>query len=755
MRDPVPPRAPLSRGPGTPRRFALTSLVLLLASAQPAGRAEAEPPGDVRLAVMPFDNAAPDPLWDPLGKGFQAMLTTDLGLLSGLDLVERARLADIEAELGLAGSGRVDPSTAVKIGKLAGATHLVAGAFSVTGGMMRIDARVFAVQTGAIVTTTETQGEAEAFFELEKVLVKKLAAAVGRELAPKDRARIAGIHTADLDAFVEFGRGVALVDHKDYDKARLALEKAARIDPTFALASLTLADLDALVHDARQHADAAATAEREAERLHRAASDRAAGEVLARMWQVARQAEDPFDRLLATAELYSLYAHPTNHPAFGALAGVDPLELELTAGQLAAVYVAEVPAIHPRLPLVPTDIYRPAFPGRVEDMEPYWRTLRERNDRVHKLGLNELFKVHYLEDRMLLDPVQAAALFERLLATAESHPECLSRDRPDGFIRGHLAVAKLWSRTLELDHAAAHYLAVREKSSDPETLEKVADGLEGNRYQLKVLEDHRGDALARELVMVDGAGDAERLLSDEDDSKVVRRLQTFRDWETRGGSDLAWRWLDAVATFEIAKTKTVVALTGAQKNLRRASGLRYLAWPPNYERDPSPSLVMALGTRAHRDLQLSFQLGFERPDDFHHHRAAKVDGAQRPAVAVLLGTRDIGTTERPTEGWAARIAPDGTVDVGRLQDEPVLYRSSDATPAYPRRFSLDRVGGGSLGPLKASQRVRVEVAGSKVTVAIGSKKVRVTLPEAPEGFAGLWIADVGFVALDDPVLQAK
>lgn len=740
------------RPPAPPRAAAGGLMLLCLALLAPPIQA-AEPA--VRLAVMPFDNGAPDPLWDPLGKGFQAMLTTDLGLLSGLDLVERARLADIEAELGLASSGRVDPETAAAIGKLAGATHLVAGSFAVTGGLMRIDARVFAVQTGAIITTTQTQGEAEAFFELEKVLVKKLAAAVGRELAPKDRARIAGIHTADLDAFVEFGRGVALVDHKDYDQARLALEKAARIDPTFELASLTLADLDALIRDARQHADAAATAQQEAERLRQAAADQVASEALQRIWALARDAADPTDRLLASALLYSIYSHPENHPAWGALSGVDPLQLELTAGQLAARYLAEMPAVHPRLPLVPSAVYQPGFPRRIEDFDAFWAELRARNDRVHSLGLNELFQVHYLADPMLLDPAQKAALFEQLLATAEAHPECLSRDRPDGFVRGHLDAAKQWSRALELDRAAAHYLAVRETSSDPDTLQKVAEGLEDNREQLAVLEAHRGDALAAELIRVDGARDAERLLERGDRAAVVSRLQTFRDWDQRTGADFAWRWLGDVATFELSSTETVVLRSGAQRNRRRASGLRYLAWPRHYERRPSPSLVLAMGTRAHGDLRAGFRLGFERPDDFEHSRAEAVDEATRPTVAFLFGTRDIGTTERPTEGWAARISPDGSVDVGRLIDEPISHSWAHGPPSYPHRLRLERVDGGSVGKLGPSQRVRIDVRGPKVTVTVGTKTVRVTLPEAPEGFAGLWIADEGFVAIDEPTLEAK
>jgi TolB-like protein len=715
--------------------------IVLLLSLGPTDAAADEP--TVRLAVMAFDNAAPDPQWDPLGKGFQAMLTTDLGLLSGLALVERARLTDIEAEIGLATGGRVDPATAVKIGKLAGATHLVAGAFSVVGETMRIDARVFSVETGDIITTSQTQGEAAAFFELEKVLVKKLAAAVGRELAPKDRARISGIHTADLDAFVEFGRGVGLVDREDYDKARVALESAARIDPTFELASLTLSDLDRMVRESREHADAAATAEREARRLKRAADDQATSEVLEGMWAMARTGADPRDRLLATAVLYAIYAHPQHHPAWGVLHVLDPLEVELTAGQLARAYVDGIADIHPRLPLVPGAVVGPAFPGDAEQLDSWWAELRARNDRTHKLGLNELFKVHYLADPMLLDPLQKAELYERLLAVAESHPECLPSDRPDAFVKGHLAAGQLFSKALALDRATAHFLAVRQLTNESEHLEDAAEEMEKTRERLAVLEANRGDPLMRELLIMDGTHAASGSTEGEAREAAIRRLEVFRDWDQRTGANYAWKWLGEVASFELESTSTALIRAGDQRDRRRATGVRYLAWPRSYESRPTPALLMALGTRPRGDVELSFDLAFDRPEDFFHHRAKSVPVEARPSVAVLLGARDIGHSDRAASGWAVRIGADGAVDLGRLQD--AQERSGD--------IGFERVDGGNVGRLKATQRVKVELRGQALVVRVGAKTVKLTLPEAPDGFAGLWFAGEGFARVDDLILR--
>src|SRR4051794_17106677 len=146
-------------------RFAVAVAMLLVAG----GRARAE-----RIAVMEFTNASTVKDLDALGKGLQSMITTDLAQVGSFQLVERSRLADIQAELKLSSSAAVDKSTAVKLGKLAGASHLLTGSYTVVGSKMRLDCRVFSVQTGDVLLAANEDGDKDAFFELEKTLVKKL-----------------------------------------------------------------------------------------------------------------------------------------------------------------------------------------------------------------------------------------------------------------------------------------------------------------------------------------------------------------------------------------------------------------------------------------------------------------------------------------------------------------------------------------------------------------------------------------------------
>src|SRR5213078_5264160 len=93
----------------------------------------------MRVAVMEFTNASRDPELESLGKGLQSMVTTDLANVQALQVVERERLKDVQGELQLSRGQGFDKTTAAKIGKLIGATHLFVGSYTVVGDKMRLD----------------------------------------------------------------------------------------------------------------------------------------------------------------------------------------------------------------------------------------------------------------------------------------------------------------------------------------------------------------------------------------------------------------------------------------------------------------------------------------------------------------------------------------------------------------------------------------------------------------------------------------
>src|SRR5262249_46066340 len=115
------------------------------------GGAGPPPRGGGRGRLFPGGGAARGRRWRGggagAGAGLQSMLTTDLTAVTSIAVVERARLGELRKELKLSRSAWADPQTALRVGKLAGATHLVTGSFAIVGGKLRLDARVVAIAT--------------------------------------------------------------------------------------------------------------------------------------------------------------------------------------------------------------------------------------------------------------------------------------------------------------------------------------------------------------------------------------------------------------------------------------------------------------------------------------------------------------------------------------------------------------------------------------------------------------------------------
>lgn len=85
-----------------------------------------------RVAVMDFDNRTQHGGWR-IGRGAADILTTHLVKETDFEIFERDRLATVMAEQNLGESGRIDPATAARIGKLIGVQYIITGAVTEYG----------------------------------------------------------------------------------------------------------------------------------------------------------------------------------------------------------------------------------------------------------------------------------------------------------------------------------------------------------------------------------------------------------------------------------------------------------------------------------------------------------------------------------------------------------------------------------------------------------------------------------------------
>jgi TolB-like protein len=220
--------------------------LVCLAAEPPKSAARAAKP---TVAIVYFDYDGTDEL-AVLKKGLAQMLITDLLGHPTVKLVERARMQEIFDELKLTESKKVDPATAVKIGRLLGAQYVLYGGYYTLYGKLVISARVVSAELGESIISVRVAGAPDAFFEIETELAQKLYGELATKVPPtqsaeKESAAARPKKPAKATTKVALGysRALEALDKKDKVTARKELDAVLKEQPDFVLASLDLADL--------------------------------------------------------------------------------------------------------------------------------------------------------------------------------------------------------------------------------------------------------------------------------------------------------------------------------------------------------------------------------------------------------------------------------------------------------------------------------------------------------------------------------
>ena len=201
-----------------PTRIALLVLAGagLLADRESATAQAAKP----TVAIMYFNNNvftkdARD--YDGLTKGVPDFLVSEMASNPNIRVIERDQVQKLIDEQKLTSGGQVDRETAVKVGKLLGAQHMIFGGFMADPkGNFRIDARAVNVETGAIEYTDRVQDHADNLMGLIGQLAGHLNA--GLKL-PASSTRTGDAGAAPVGArlpmrvAVMYGKALDMKDH--------------------------------------------------------------------------------------------------------------------------------------------------------------------------------------------------------------------------------------------------------------------------------------------------------------------------------------------------------------------------------------------------------------------------------------------------------------------------------------------------------------------------------------------------------------
>ncbi len=209
-------------------------------------------PAPISLAVTPFTNHSGETRFDPLGKGLSDMLITDLSSVTSLQLLERERIQAVLDEMKLSQTEFVDPSTAQKMGRGLGASHLLTGAFLAISPKIRIDARMVEVETGKVIKAWAVEGESADFFVLEKDLAGRIVEGLEIKVTAREGILMGKVATESFDAMVAWSHALDAFDAGRLDAARAALEEVLRVDSSFLRARSALDAVTARLDTLRQ-----------------------------------------------------------------------------------------------------------------------------------------------------------------------------------------------------------------------------------------------------------------------------------------------------------------------------------------------------------------------------------------------------------------------------------------------------------------------------------------------------------------------
>lgn len=730
-----------------PRLF--TAFVLLLGAAMPAF-------AGVRVAVVPFDNGGADE-FGRLGVGLQSMITTDLSQDDEVTVVERERLQDLVQEMGLAEKGVVDPVTAAKMGKVLGATHVVAGTYVVVGSTMRLDARLTNVQTGAVAGVS-ADGEKDAFFELEKKLVSELLEAVGAELTPKERAAISKVHTADFDSFSEFSKGVALFDENRYDEALAVLRKVTEADGGFTLADATASAVADAQKRAAGKAMAARVTEAESRFLIQQESARWEAAQFDSLRKIAFDSEATrADRVSAALYLATLTSR-TNRGSFHELKDVSDEFALARVGDRAYQVIwslldPEVPRWFPRYSSYGSGLSEERgwdaahlvteTRKKVFESSHVSQTLADCSHAT-RLDVNGLLRSLWLPSLQLID---TAADQLRRGAACDGLDPAKVRDAERDLADAYLNIGEVGRAAAILDRQATAATEARE-------LETIA-------YQLKRVHEQA------EILEAAGGGTAEELLRWGDRASPrdaePDRIAHFLHYRLRRVFPLRDPFfLNGMPMWILSRGKGLGS--GPRTGVDVSTSLRHYGDTRTdfgFDRTLGPPDIVVLGGMAERDGTLQVDLITEPTAEWHPHASSPEGFVRLPAVpkaGILVGMADLKTPAtcdpvdtsktvgHPLQAVAAYVDGDALV-LARIQG-----RFEDLSCGNTRDLvGVEVVEELGRRPIRrVDGTLSVKVAGNVVKAELGKVSLQATLPEPVTGFIGLYAEGEGYLELSKP-----
>jgi len=194
------------------------------------------------LAVLYFENLADPEDKDHTGEMLTNLLITALSQGTGLEVVSRERLYDIQQQLGQTETRKLNPTLASQIAQRAGVKTMLLGSVLQTQPQLAVTTRLIEVSSGRILNSQRVTGFASGqMFTLVDSLAVLVRNDLSLSVAPQAETKsVAEVTTSSPEAYRSYLEAVELEKRFYTAEAKAALNRALELDSNFAMAYFLL-----------------------------------------------------------------------------------------------------------------------------------------------------------------------------------------------------------------------------------------------------------------------------------------------------------------------------------------------------------------------------------------------------------------------------------------------------------------------------------------------------------------------------------
>jgi len=194
-------------------------------------------PNLMTLCIAPLANNTDSKEYDAFADGLSDLLVAALNDYNNIRIVERQRLDQILKEQQLSLTGLVQPTTALKVGKLLKADSIIIGGMTKPKDKFIVNLHLYDVDSSRLLASKMIQSESDQIVEKTYALANELFSKPNLTLRPIDPNDIDNNPAASL----HFMRGLGYYYTSDYNRSIVHFMKAINNDKEYVKARLWMA----------------------------------------------------------------------------------------------------------------------------------------------------------------------------------------------------------------------------------------------------------------------------------------------------------------------------------------------------------------------------------------------------------------------------------------------------------------------------------------------------------------------------------